>query len=83
VVGLDGAERELNSKGAFTAPADCLIVLRAPGSGGFGPPADRDLAKLRDDVINEYVSPDAARSEYQGSAEQSLGCPACSPRPAS
>ena len=37
VTAPDGAERELTSKGAFTAPAGAVIALRAPGSGGYGP----------------------------------------------
>ena len=77
VVGPDGAERELNSKGAFAAAADSLIVLRAPGAGGYGPAAERDPARLRDDVINGYVSPPAARAAYPGHRDLGPGCPAC------
>ena len=75
MVGPDGVERELNSKATFTAPAGALIVLRAPGSGGYGPPAERDPGTLRDDVINGYVTAAAARSVYQGPDD--LDCPAC------
>ena len=46
LISPDGTERELCSKGAFTAPAGAAIHLRAPGSGGFGPPAERDRARL-------------------------------------
>jgi N-methylhydantoinase B len=75
LIGLDGAERELLEKGAFAAPAGSLIVLRAPGAGGFGPPARRNTEKIRDDVVNGYVTAASARSVYQGPDD--LDCPAC------
>ena len=34
-----GTARKLTSKGGFTAPAGSLLVVEAPGSGGYGPPA--------------------------------------------
>ena len=81
VIGPDGAERELNSKGSFTAPPGAQIHLRAPGSGGFGAPAERDRAQLRDDVINGYVSPESAVAEYGYRQREALECPACRKRP--
>ncbi len=80
VIGPDDAQRELVSKGAFTAPPDARIVLRAPGSGGFGPPSARDPARLREDVIDGYVSLDAAFSEYGYRDRAALRCPACDAR---
>jgi N-methylhydantoinase B len=60
----DGVRQDLISKGAFTAPAGAQIVYEAPGSGGYGPPAERDPAKLRQDLIDGYVTPDGARRDY-------------------
>ena len=77
LMGPDGAERELNSKGSFTAPPGARIHLRAPGSGGFGAPAERDRAQLRDDVINGYVSPESAVEDYGHREREELKCPAC------
>ena len=77
LIGPDGAERELNSKGSFTAPHGARIHLRAPGSGGFGAPAERDRAQLRDDVINGYVSPESAMADYGYRGREELKCPAC------
>jgi N-methylhydantoinase B len=77
VMGADGTERELVSKGPFTAAPGAIIALRAPGSGGYGPPAERALEQLRDDVVNGYVSRDAAASTYGHAAAESLSCPAC------
>ena len=77
VVGPDGVERELNSKGSFTVPADGQLWLRAPGSGGFGPPAERDPNRVRDDVIAGYVTPASALDDYHQSPQSRLTCSAC------
>ncbi len=81
VIAPDGAERELNSKGSFGASAGSQISMRAPGAGGFGAPAERDPARLRDDVINGYVSRDSAASDYGHADRHALECPACHARP--
>ena len=44
-----GNARKLNSKGGFIAPAGSLVVVEAPGSGGYGPPAQRDHTALEQD----------------------------------
>lgn len=56
--------RKLTSKGGFLAPAGSLVVMEAPGSGGYGPPAERDRAALAEDLRDGYVTPAAARREY-------------------
>ncbi|MSO75777.1 MAG: hydantoinase B/oxoprolinase family protein [Alphaproteobacteria bacterium] len=60
----DGREQVLNSKGAFMAPAGSLISFQVPGSGGFGPVDGRDPAAIRRDLLNGYVTPEAARRDY-------------------
>lgn len=77
LVSPDGSERPLVSKGPFAAPAGSSIVLRAPGSGGYGPPAERDPERLRDDVVNGYVSADAAVRDYGVRNASALACPVC------
>ena len=64
VVEPDGVERVLNSKGSFDAQAGSLIIFDVPGSGGYGPPAERDPARLREDLRDGYVTPDGARRDY-------------------
>lgn len=64
VVDPDGTERVLNSKGSFSAPADSLVTFEVPGSGGFGPPADRDPDTLRADLLDGYVSPEGSVRDY-------------------
>ncbi|NOG70019.1 hydantoinase B/oxoprolinase family protein [Roseicella sp. DB1501] len=60
----DGTRRTLTGKGAFTAPPGALVTVEAPGSGGFGPPAGRDRAALREDVLDGYVTPETAARDY-------------------
>jgi N-methylhydantoinase B len=60
----DGTNRTVNAKGGFIAPAGSLVTLDLPGSGGFGRPADRDPAMLRQDLIDGYVTASAAEREY-------------------
>ncbi len=59
-----GNARRLTSKGGFVAPAGSLVVVEAPGSGGYGPPAQRDPGALAEDLRDGYVSAAAARQEY-------------------
>jgi len=60
----DGVTRELPSKGAFAAPAGSIIDMITPGSGGFGPVAERDAAAIGRDLVDGYVSVAAAEREY-------------------
>jgi N-methylhydantoinase B len=45
-------------------PAQSEAMILTAGGGGWGDPLDRDPERVREDVIEEYVSVDAARSEY-------------------
>src|SRR5580704_9535736 len=67
-----GATRDLPSKGAFAAPAGALVDMRTPGSGGFGPPAERDRAAIGRDLIDGYVSAAAAERDYGIADAQAL-----------
>jgi N-methylhydantoinase B len=60
----DGAVRDLPSKGAFAAPAGSVIDMVTPGSGGFGPVAERDAAAIGRDLLNGYVSATSAERDY-------------------
>jgi N-methylhydantoinase B len=60
----DGGVRYPLSKGAFTVPADGLIIFEVPGSGGYGPPSERAADALADDLKNGYVSEAAAKRDY-------------------
>ncbi|WP_428540824.1 hydantoinase B/oxoprolinase family protein [Rhodopila sp.] len=56
--------RRLTSKGGFLAPAGSLVVMQAPGSGGYGPPSGRDRAALCEDLLDGYVTAAEARRAY-------------------
>ena len=56
--------RNLNSKGGFLAPAGSVVVVEAPGSGGFGPPAGRDPFALSEDLLDGYITLAEARRIY-------------------
>jgi N-methylhydantoinase B len=60
----DGHTRHLPSKGAFLAPAGSVVDMIVPGSGGFGPPAERDRAAIGLDLLDGYVTPAAAKRDY-------------------
>jgi N-methylhydantoinase B len=60
----DGATRNLPSKGAFAAPAGAVIDMITPGSGGFGPPAERDPRAIGRDLLDGYVGDAAAQRDY-------------------
>jgi N-methylhydantoinase B len=61
----DGRTRALPSKGAFAAPAGSVIDMITPGSGGFGPVAQRDRALIGRDLLDGYVSAAAAERDYR------------------
>jgi N-methylhydantoinase B len=60
----DGAARDLPGKGAFSAPAGSIIEMITPGSGGFGPPAERDRAAIGRDLLDGYDSAARAQRDY-------------------
>jgi N-methylhydantoinase B len=68
----DGATRHLRSKGAFAAPAGSVVDMATPGSGGFGPVAERDPAAIGRDLVDGYVSEQAAQRDYGIADAQAL-----------
>lgn len=45
-------------------PADTVTAYQYGGGGGFGDPLLREPEKVREDVLDEYVSVEAARDRY-------------------
>jgi N-methylhydantoinase B len=68
----DGATRHLPSKGAFAAPAGAVVDMVTPGSGGFGPPAQRERAAIGRDLVDGYVGAEAVRRDYDGTDPEKL-----------
>lgn len=60
----DGRTRSLPSKGAFSAPAGSVVDMVTPGSGGFGPSAERDPVSIGTDLLDGYVTAEAAHGSY-------------------
>jgi len=49
---------------AAQLPAGAVLAYQYGGGGGFGSPLLRDPEAVREDVLDEYVSPEAARARY-------------------
>ena len=67
--GLNGRVRlasgtELRAKGRQQVPGGDRLIMEMPGGGGFGNPLARDPERVRDDVVNELVSREAAQRDY-------------------
>jgi N-methylhydantoinase B len=67
--GLNGRVRlasgtELRAKGRQPVPGGDRLIMEMPGGGGFGNPFARDPERVREDVLNELVSREAAERDY-------------------
>ena len=61
----DGASIEMPSKGAAAVVhKGDRVLIRCAGSGGYGDPLDREPERVLKDVIDGYVSAQAARELY-------------------
>jgi len=45
------------------APGETIVSISC-GGGGYGPPRERDPARVRSDVAERWISPERARSVY-------------------
>ena len=55
---------ELRAKGREVVPPGHRIVLETPGGGGLGDPRGRSRRRVREDVLDGYVSERAATQAY-------------------
>ena len=46
------------------------IHIEAPGSGGYGRPQERDRDRLRNDVLDGYVTVEAAQRDYGANLDE-------------
>ena len=60
-----GDERRLNGKATVELEAGDVISYRTCGGGGYGPPAEREPARVLRDVLEDKVSPERARDLYR------------------
>ena len=65
IIAFPGTDREMrmSTKRVPVSAGDRISVLTA-GGGGYGDPKTRDREKVRQDVIDELVSPEMARKIY-------------------
>ena len=61
----DGRETRLGSKCTVELVAGDVISVRSCGGGGYGPPEERDPARVLRDVLEDKVSVRRARDEYR------------------
>jgi N-methylhydantoinase B len=72
IVSPDGTERAMPSKGATEiVHLGDRVLLQPAGSGGYGDPKERAVASIEADLLDGYITIEAARSlyGYQGSIE--------------
>ncbi|MDE2975406.1 MAG: hydantoinase B/oxoprolinase family protein [Gemmatimonadota bacterium] len=55
---------EMRAKGREVVPPGHRIVLATPGGGGLGDPRARSRERVREDVLDGYVTVEGAASEY-------------------
>ena len=60
----EGVETRLGSKSTIDLVPGDVISVRSCGGGGYGPPAEREPARVLRDVLEGKVSAERARSEY-------------------
>jgi N-methylhydantoinase B len=63
-LGANRPEIGLSAKARVPLPAGTEITLGLPGGGGYGPPSQRDPARVLADVRDGYVSLERARRDY-------------------
>lgn len=60
----EGFKKRGDGKGGVDVLPGGKVHIEAPGSGGYGLPEERDPARLRDDLLDVYVTPEAAEKDY-------------------
>lgn len=63
--------RELQDKSQVALAADERFTLQLPGGGGYFDPYTRDVQAVLDDVLDGFVSVEAARADYSVVIESS------------
>jgi N-methylhydantoinase B len=60
----DGTVQSIRKVTSMPVPADTVIEYHSAGGGGYGPPEQRDVQAVHDDVREGYVSEAAARRDH-------------------
>jgi N-methylhydantoinase B len=64
VIDRNGAEEAVHAKASREFEYGDVISFRQAGAGGYGDPLERDPARVLDDVLDDYVTIEAARRDY-------------------
>ena len=51
------------------AGEDCVLSVVTPGAGGYGPPRERDAARIAEDLRSGKYSAEYLREHYPAQAE--------------
>ena len=54
----------VQAKISSMVPADSVLTLSLPGGGGYGDPAKRSKAAIESDLLNGYITEEAAKRDY-------------------
>src|SRR5262245_30958798 len=57
-------EQPVHGKESREFAYDDVISFQQPGAGGYGDPLERDITRVLDDVLDDYVSVEGAREIY-------------------
>ena len=64
VINPGPSERIVHGKQSREFGYDDVISFQQPGAGGYGDPLERDPQRVLEDVLDDYVSIEAARRDY-------------------
>jgi N-methylhydantoinase B len=64
VINPGAGEQMVHSKESREFAYGDVISFQQPGAGGYGDPAERDPARVLEDVLDEYISIEHAREAY-------------------
>lgn len=64
ILNPDGEGRELGSKDVVELAEGDVLSIQLSGAGGYGPPTERSLDAIADDVADGYVTAEAAAQDY-------------------
>jgi N-methylhydantoinase B len=67
----DGSTEQYGKVTALRLEPGSVIELRTGAGGGFGPPSDRPIVAVRNDLLDGYISEAAARRHYPHAFEGS------------